>query len=196
MNDSHEWMNFGIIGKLLESTIYSEQVLGLNPIHLIRKHICAWKYWFKHYNKAYNKSQKSTVFEILDSKCNNHIYACLLRKESLFSSGKLLSMKVLYSFFYFYGIGSFTTNGLTKNVQIWEICILPVEECTRGMNVYRLVINLCFVTFLWVLLGCVTKITTENGFLTAYNVFAARYHVQLVSETRNKTEWMMLWGIQ
>lgn len=54
------------------------------------------------------------------------------------------------------------------------------------MDVNRLVINLCFVSLLRIFFRRITEVPTYDGFLTADNVFAARYHVKFVSR---KPKW-------
>lgn len=71
-------------------------------------------------------------------------------------------------------------------IQENDRCGLPIEQWTRGMNVNWLVIDLCFVSLLWIFLRRVTEVTTHDGFLTANNVFTTRYHVKFVSKNKVK----------
>lgn len=93
MNDRHEWMNFGIVEKLLESTIYSVGMKS-NPKKIPKNPQCL-KYSCKY-------------------KVQSFIYSCLLRKASLV----LVSCYQWGSFIIFFipmelAVIS-TTNGLTK----------------------------------------------------------------------------------
>lgn len=64
-----------------------------------------------------------------------------------------------------------------EHIPIW----LPVEQSTGRMYIDNLCIHNCAIALLWVLLCCIAKKPTTNGFLDTGCVFARWHHIQLVS---------------